>query len=152
MAPLTEESLTQHNLLMSKQKISTEESYAAKVVKWEKIHQIYRQLGDTMGYKIVIDNNNDQVEDTASKDTTLQESESSCNLEELFTPDHPSNEGPLERFFTPDGCSDPCHFARYALGTQLANKDGIEARRLLAELCVETIVQNGNASKGSTHV
>lgn len=135
---------------MVQQKISPEESHAAKVVKWEKIHQTYRHLGHAMGHKLAIDNK-DRVEDTGSKYTSPQESESSCSLE-LFSPDQPSNEGPLERFFTPDGCSDPLYLARPALGTQFANKDSTETRRLQAQMCVETIAQNGNANKGSTHV
>ncbi|QKX57407.1 uncharacterized protein TRUGW13939_04519 [Talaromyces rugulosus] len=148
MAPLTEEILIQHNLLISEQKISTEESHAAKVVKWEKIHQAHYQLGDTMGHKIVLDS--DPFDDDASKHTSLQETEFSCNLE-LSLLDQSASEGPLERFFTPDGCSDPCYLSRDALGTQFANEDSVEARRLHAEMCVEIIVQNENANKGSTH-
>lgn len=102
-----------------------------------------------MGHKIVLDN--DRVDDTASKHTSLQESESSCTFDLPTLPDQPSNEGPLERFFTPDGGSDPCYFSRDALGTQFANEDSVEARRLHAEMCVKIIIQNENANKGSTH-
>lgn len=102
-----------------------------------------------MGHKIVLDN--DPVDDTAFKHTNPQESVSFCNFELPTLPDQPSNEGPLERFFTPDGVSDPYCFSQNALGTQFANENSVEARRLHTEMCVEIIVRNENANKGSTH-
>lgn len=36
----------------------------------------------------------------------------------------------MERFLTPDGCSDPCYFARRALEEDFGNMDSVEERQL----------------------
>lgn len=54
-------------------------------------------------------------------------------------------ESPLERFLTPDGCSDTPYFARWALaqiGLPFGGMEGMEERKKMAE--VNVLVTRGN--------
>lgn len=54
-------------------------------------------------------------------------------------------ENPLERFLTPDGCSDTAYFARVALkqiGLQFGGMEGLEERKKMASENVQVIVKN----------
>lgn len=54
-------------------------------------------------------------------------------------------ESPLERFLTPDGCSDTAYFARLGLeqiGLQFGSLEGLEERKRMADENVQVVTKN----------
>jgi hypothetical protein len=84
--------------------------------------------------------------DVISEDHTFTPGESeeySHDSLRLFRPrQDPFQESPLERFLTPDGCSDPSIFARRALaeiGTPLGSTETIAERKRIAKRNAEKV-------------
>ncbi|KAH8694018.1 hypothetical protein BGW36DRAFT_430041 [Talaromyces proteolyticus] len=164
MTPLTEARLTQHNHLIENvrtglfvnshtytdyQRIPTNNSHAAKVIEQERTHQTIVEHGQRAGYDLDLNEKSIPDGDVVTKmhTTTI----TSCPLELFNIPCQATYESPLERFLTPDGCSDPTYFARPTLKQQFGDMNSTATRRRQAEREMEIIGRVGEANKGSTH-
>ncbi|KAF7590750.1 hypothetical protein BBP40_002488 [Aspergillus hancockii] len=146
---LTESNLTLHNTVEESGKPDgSVMSWMAKVIVEEQIHRYHSQLGVKCSNlqnqdSIDIEQVMDQLGQAASGSNTDQMSGSL----KLFEQQHRGTyrETPLERFLTPDGCSDLSYFARPALaqmGTDFGDMEAQEKRRAKAKENVESVASN----------
>ncbi|KAL1968272.1 hypothetical protein VTN77DRAFT_2107 [Rasamsonia byssochlamydoides] len=157
---LTEGALALHNQNSAKDS-NAPNSWAAKVVTEERIHLYYCQLGQSQidcgdhtanGIDGLTPAPHGQPERHLDYMESRSQSTADAHLK-IFQqrPLHTSPpEGPLERFLTPDGCSDPSYYARPALEkTQIAfgSMETVDERRSRARGNVEMVIQKKKEKK-----
>jgi len=169
-AALTEKSIADLDRELTKQTGKQSKSWAEQVVGDERIHLFCSQLGQTYqedecewtaaaGPRSVVAG---LEEGSTSNNTRRQPDHSHLNTAlKLFIchGDTTFPEGPLERFLTPDGCSDPPYFVRPLLGDEFGSASGIEERQQQARYNTEKAkhtkdmseLSEVGAEKGKSH-
>ncbi|KAE8357795.1 hypothetical protein BDV27DRAFT_80234 [Aspergillus caelatus] len=150
---LTERNLALHNIIEeSEESGNGVTSWIEKVIADERIHQYYSQLGiqrlsehdqDNVDIEQAMDHLSQATFTSKSAETHNQTNESL----KLFEQQQPGvyRETPLERFLTPDGCSDLSFYAREALsqmGTELGDMEGQDKRKAKAKENMELVIRN----------
>ncbi|OJJ33952.1 hypothetical protein ASPWEDRAFT_173387 [Aspergillus wentii DTO 134E9] len=144
---LTEYNLALHNEALQKDSRMATVAWVEKVIMEEQIHQFHSQLkmNDTEQLSgMDIEGDIERINQSMSAmeyDSTQAQTIASLKLFEQTL--GLCLESPLERFLTPDGCSDPSYFARLALtqmDTPLGSMDKRDERREMAKKNVELVV------------
>ncbi|OGM43887.1 hypothetical protein ABOM_005943 [Aspergillus bombycis] len=150
---LTEKNLALHNIIEeSGQSSNGVMSWIEKVIADERIHQHFSQLGmqrlsahgqDNVDIEQAMDHLSQATFDSNSAETQNQTSESLKLFEQQQLGAY--RETPLERFLTPDGCSDLSFYAREALsqmGTEFGDMEGQDKRKAKAKENMELAIRN----------
>ncbi|KAF7628889.1 hypothetical protein F9C07_1429 [Aspergillus flavus] len=150
---LTERNLALHNIIEeSEESGNGVTSWIEKVIADERTHQYYSQLG--LQRLSTLDQDDVDVEramDHLSQDTCASNSAETHNQTneslKLFEQQQIGayRETPLERFLTPDGCSDLSFYAREALsqlGTELGDMEGQDKRKAKAKENMDVVIRN----------
>ncbi|GAD97191.1 conserved hypothetical protein [Paecilomyces variotii No. 5] len=131
-AKLTKELLEEHEKSLKANQDSGH-NWVNKVVQDEQLHLLHSRLGMTE-----LNQRSSSQAATGRDARTHQESErQNSDILALFEPRQESfQESPMERFLTPDGCSDPPFFARPALarnGIPFGDAQSMEVRKMSAK-------------------
>ncbi|KNG89957.1 hypothetical protein ANOM_001173 [Aspergillus nomiae NRRL 13137] len=155
---LTERNLALHNTIEeSEESRNGVMSWIEKIITEERIHQHFSQLGmqrlsahgqDNVDIEQAMDHLS-QV--TFASNSAETQNQTTASLK-LFEQQQPGayRETPLERFLTPDGCSDLSFYAREALsqlGTEFGDMEGQDKRKAKAKENIELVIRN-KAQKG----
>ncbi|KAE8386424.1 hypothetical protein BDV23DRAFT_196440 [Aspergillus alliaceus] len=150
---LTERNIALHNALEeSKESGDNVMSWMEKVIAEERIHKYYSQLGaerfnlHNQGL-VDIEHAMGRLSHVAFGSNTQGSNEQMSESLKLFEQHQQGvyRETPLERFLTPDGCSDLSYYARGALAemeTEFGDMEGQEKRREKAKNNVELVIRN----------
>ncbi|KAE8382831.1 hypothetical protein BDV26DRAFT_288136 [Aspergillus bertholletiae] len=150
---LTEKNLALHNIIEeSEESNNGVTSWIEKVIAEERIHQHFSQFGtQLLGTRDQDKVDIEQAMDRLSQATYVSNSAETYNQTieslKLFEQQQPGGfrETPLERFLTPDGCSDPSFYAREALsqmGTELGDMEGQGKRKARTKENMEVVIRN----------
>ncbi|KAB8204425.1 hypothetical protein BDV34DRAFT_117256 [Aspergillus parasiticus] len=150
---LTERNLALHNIIEeSEEPGNGVTSWIEKVIADERIHQYYSQLGiQRLSTLDQADVDVERAMDHLSQDTSASNSAETHNQTneslKLFEQQQLGayRETPLERFLTPDGCSDLSFYAREALsqlGTELGDMEGQDKRKAKTKENMDLVIRN----------
>ncbi|KAN0073902.1 hypothetical protein V8E54_007839 [Elaphomyces granulatus] len=134
---LTEKSIADLDREFTKQTGESSRSWAEKVVGDERIHLFYSTLGQNYQegegeWTTTAGPISGPEEGSTLRNIKQQPDQSHLNATlKLFIRygDTAFPEGPLERFLTPDGCSDPPYFVRPLLDNEFGSAGSIEERQ-----------------------
>ncbi|GMG06913.1 unnamed protein product [Aspergillus oryzae var. brunneus] len=147
---LTERNLALHNIIEE----SVSPAGSLKVIADERTHQYYSQLGlqrlstfDQDDVDVDVERAMDHLsQDTCASNSAETHNQTNESLK-LFEQQQIGayRETPLERFLTPDGCSDLSFYAREALsqlGTELGDMEGQDKRKAKAKENMDVVIRN----------
>ncbi|RJE17513.1 hypothetical protein PHISCL_10149 [Aspergillus sclerotialis] len=149
---LTEHNLQLHNRLLQRQELNIPlVTWAEKVIKQEQIHLFFRQYR-FHGFDPLFHLSGDpKHQDDAHAREFIQE-HPVASLKLFQQRKSMCLESPLERFLTPDGCSDTWYFAQLALAQMeipFGSMEGMEKRKEMAEMNV-LITKNNDRHRGES--
>ena len=126
-------------------------TWAEKVIKQEQIHMFFRQYRvDDFDPLSPLSGDPKHQDETHVGEFTQEHPAASLKL--FHQREVMCLESPLERFLTPDGCSDTWYFAQLTLEQMeipFGSMEGMEKRKEMAELNV-LITKNNNRPRGES--
>ncbi|KAE8350455.1 hypothetical protein BDV28DRAFT_159613 [Aspergillus coremiiformis] len=149
---LTEENLALHTVTEeSREPDNSIMSWMEKVIADERIHRLHSQLGAEHlkahnQNNVNIEQAMDQLNQAAFVSNTREIQDQLSETLKLFEQQQGMyRETPLERFLTPDGCSDLSYYARDTLaeiGTGFGDMEGQDKRRAKVEQNMDLVIRN----------